>query len=585
MAEATNILSINRQVAQLIALERQPVITLKTQRGDIDTKRGAFSDLSSKLSKLRSSAQTLADTVTTVFNTSKVTSSNKDVLTATTNTKASLANHSVVVSALATNQAVSSSSLIGSASGLSDGSFNITTADGTTKTITVTGITGANNSTALASIAAAINSSGLKIGASVVTTDAGSGTQKLVLTSNSTGVAGMATKITTSALSTALGIDNGGADANLGVLSTVRTGTATAISTAVGAGTKLFTITTSTSSKQFSVAVGASDSDSTVLSNMAAAINADTTINVSAAVVTDGTTSTNQRLVLTSGNTTSTITSIVDDTGTLAATAGITGVATVVSKVTQQAGDASFTLDGNAVSSATNVNSTAITGITLSLLGTSATAVNLTIESDVAEVKKKVQTFLDDYNAVLTFLKSKTGVDPATKIRGILAGESTYSVLGSTLRGILSGQITGITTGNPTYVSEIGITAARDGSLSITDSKKFEDTLKSDPSKVSKLFSDPSFDDDTATFVGGIPTTGGFANKIDEFVESFVKAGGLISGTKKILDDRIKFMDEQIKRFEDRLKIREKVLTKQFSAIFEALSLLSSQQQVVSRFS
>lgn len=582
MAEGSNILSVEKQVQQLLALERQPVFKMQARKGDVEVKNAVFSDLSSKLSKLRASAQSLSDLVSSVFNSKSTTTSDKDVLTATASSGASAANHTITVNSLAKAHAVTSGGFISTEESFSTGTFTITTADGTSKSISVTVTPGEDNSTVLTNIASAINSSGLQVGASVITTDAGSGTKKLVLTSDDTGAAGMMVNIadTSGTLASALNIDG-----DVGIDSTSFVGTADDFADQA----YTFRVTMGDASTvDISVTVASGDSNSAILGKIAAAVNSDATLGakVNASVVTDGTTSTNRRVVFSSEQTgaDNLISGITDITGTLASDLGITGTATV-DKATQLAQDASLTVDGNSVTSSSNTNSSVLTGVTLNMLGTSASAVEVNITVNVEEVTTKIKAFLEEYNEVIKFVKDKTGIDPATHQRAALSGDTIISGISGKLRDIMTTKIEGHTkSGNPNYLSEIGITAANDGTLSITSLSTFEDALKSDPDQVADLFFDPDFNDETATFVAGVPTSGGFANKIDELLESFVKSGGIISGSKKVLDSQITDINRQISDFEDRLKIREEVLRNQFSALFEVLARLSVQQQAVSRF-
>lgn len=481
MAENTNILSVDKQVSQLIALERQPIVRMKNRKGDIDTKKAVFSDLSSKLSKLRSSAQGLSDLVSSAFRTKKTTTSDTDVITATAGSGSTAAQHSIKVKNLAQAHALTSKGFISTEeTSIKEGihEFDITVGKGsvepTTKKISIEIIEGDTNDDVLKKIARAIDASGLQASASVITTDDTTSTKKLVITSNKTG------------------------DENV----------ITDIKRVSGTGNLVNELK-----------IGRTESK--------------------------------------------------DDAAGATSQAGI---------------NASFVLDGNEITSSSNVNSTALEGVTLNLLTTKDTAVNLDVSVDIEDVTEKVKSFLDDYNEAITFVKEKTGVRSGE--RGVLAGEYIISELSSKLRNIISTRVTGHTTdGSPSLLSQVGIEAKNDGTLSIKDSKKFEEALKTDPKQVADLFFDPAFDDDTTTFVGGIPTTGGVANKIDELLERFVKSGGILASSQKSFKQQISNINKQISNFEDRLKIREGVLRQQFTAMFEILSSLSSQQQMVARFS
>ncbi len=581
----SNILSVDKQVQQLLSLERKPLIDLQVLRGDVEVKKGIFSDIGSKLSKLRSSSQGLADLINSVFKAKTTTTSDKDILTATAGSSSSSANHTVTVNQLAKSHAVTANGtgaatgFVGGAKSFTTGaqSFDITTADGTTKTINVTIDASEDNSTILTNIASAINSSGLDVGASIITTDAGSDTKALVLSADNTGVGNMITSITSTTLSGELGIDK-----TLGVVSKDFTTASSQLTFTAGAHT--FTLDNGTTN--IDITVDASDTDSSVLGKIVSAVNSAS--NFSAAVVSDSTTSTTQRLVIMrdDGATTSIGAADISDTaGSLASELQVAAKTadSFANQITAQ--DANVDIDGNSVVSSSNTNTTALNGVTLNLVSTSATAVELKVSADVDEIKEKLESFFKDFNDVVSFLKDKTRIDPVTHERPILAGDSLFSELGFKLRNIISSNITGHTSsGNPNYLSEVGITVDSNGKLSISDSSKLTDALNSDPTKVSDLFSDPGFDDDTATFVGGVPTNGGIADKLAELIEGFTKAGGILSSNKRVLDDRVSNFNRQISSLEDRLANRETFLRTQFSALFSALLELSAQQKALSSF-
>lgn len=203
-----------------------------------------------------------------------------------------------------------------------------------------------------------------------------------------------------------------------------------------------------------------------------------------------------------------------------------------------------------------------IDGVTLNLKDVTDTTETLKISTDVETVKKEIQNFLDAYNDVLHYLKDKTGVDAATKTRGVLAGDTTYRGLMSTLRSTMSVQVTSVSTGNPSYLFEIGVAATSDGTLSLSDNDMFERALASGSSVVSDLFN----------------SANGIATQVESLVSSYVKVGGIINNTKDNISFRIESLDLRITRFDERLGHRERLLRKQFAKMQEVAALLQSQQ-------
>lgn len=204
--------------------------------------------------------------------------------------------------------------------------------------------------------------------------------------------------------------------------------------------------------------------------------------------------------------------------------------------------------------------------VTLNLKGVTATTESMQVSVDTENVKEELQALLDAYNKVILFIKDKSKVDPKTSARGPLAGDSTYSFVRFSLRNIFTGKVSGIDSGNPEHLFEVGITAAADGTLSFTDEEKFENALAAGSSKVSDLFN----------------STNGIATQVKSFLKSFVKTGGIIDDSKKSIQARIKSLDSRIKRFDERLARREVQLRKQFAKMQQVSTLLGGQSMAFS---
>jgi flagellar hook-associated protein 2 len=368
------------------------------------------------------------------------------------------------------------------------------------------------------------------------------------------------------------------------VVSNQLTSTAT---TAEGDGTKTIKVTydgtdptTSGTAVSVNMTVTAGDSNNTVLTNLAAAINNDTTLSakVSASVVSD--TSSTVRLVLTSKTTgLANKVRVADSSGTLLSTIGLNSETassgtTGGSVYADSALDAKFKLDGLDITRGGNTVSDVLSGVTINLLATSTSDVTLTVASDKASIKSTVQGLLDAYNSSLKFLRERTSVkvvagasnggktEVASVIRGTLADEGIYFSLISSLRVDVGGLVSSAQSGNPTMLSEIGITAASDGTLSISDTAKFDSAIESKLTGLTDLFA----------------STNGVAVRLISRMDGFVNTGGLIDGGLSTVTSKISGINQQITTMQDRLVKKEASLRKQLSQLQEALSMLSAQR-------
>jgi Flagellar capping protein len=232
--------------------------------------------------------------------------------------------------------------------------------------------------------------------------------------------------------------------------------------------------------------------------------------------------------------------------------------------------DSLFTINStNAADQITkSTNSFTINGVTYSLKNTNVTAytdstyTTITVNQDTRAIQSKITDLLDKFNSATEYIKTKSTIDPITKTRGPLAGNTTFSLLSNQLFQKLSEQITGITGGNPDYLGDIGITIDKNLKASLSDTTKFSNAIISNSKAVEDLFN----------------STTGIANKIVTLLKPFVESPSLsrdsiIDETKKIFSRQIENIDTRINRMEERLKLKENQYRQQ---LYTMQSLLNS---------
>ena len=166
---------------------------------------------------------------------------------------------------------------------------------------------------------------------------------------------------------------------------------------------------------------------------------------------------------------------------------------------TQAAQDASFILDGIAITKSTNTVTDVITGTTLNLQ--SAGSGIVTLSSDQDAIKEKISSVVDGYNELNVFLNEQQFLDPDTLQTGLLFGNFTIQSLQQSLRNTLSSAVPGVT-GTFNSLSQIGIRTQSDGTLQIDDAD-LSAALTTDISSVSQLFaSKGTTTDNNVTFIG-----------------------------------------------------------------------------------
>ena len=231
---------------------------------------------------------------------------------------------------------------------------------------------------------------------------------------------------------------------------------------------------------------------------------------------------------------------------------------------TQPAQDAAATINGLAVTSSGNTIAGAINGVSLSLFKEGATTV--TVGADNAASLTQAQNFVDAYNAVMKNVKLATSYDSATKTAGTLQGDQTMNSLASSLRNIAGSAVTGLG-GAYDSLSQIGITSARDGQLTL-DQAKFSAALIADPSAVASVFGK----DDG---VEGSAPADGIARQIQAFANTF--STDIISSRLTGFTSSLSRMDDRIASLENLMGIREQTMKAQFAAMERAVTQFRAQ--------
>jgi flagellar hook-associated protein 2 len=371
------------------------------------------------------------------------------------------------------------------------------------------------------------------------------------------------------------------------VLSNSMTATGTSIAGSVLSGNKTFRLSVAGVDTDVTVAVDQNaDTNLTVLTNMASAINA-SGARVTASVVWD-TASTVRLSIASKDSGSANALSVQDRTGTLLSATGVSSAQQTSGSAggylyASGALDATLNLDGLNFTRASNTITDLLPGVTLNLTAAqsaSSPAISFTVGADQGAVKSKVQAFLDAYNASTKFLKDRTGITvttdtsasstnaPVSVTRGTLSGDFTYMGLRMNLRSDIGGRISSATANGPNTLYAIGITAAADGTLSISDSTKFTNAVTNDPEGVTALFS----------------SSDGIATRLSNRLTGFVKTGGILDNSQTAVASGITNMNNAIAAQEKLLKIRQTQLTQQYEALAAVMNQLQMQQGVVTSY-
>lgn len=230
--------------------------------------------------------------------------------------------------------------------------------------------------------------------------------------------------------------------------------------------------------------------------------------------------------------------------------------------------DASFTLDGLAVTSAGNSVENALEGVTIDLKDVGANQ-TFTVERDVTEIGDKLQEFVDAFNEVQTALNGTEA-----KKDGSLA--SIRVRLGNAFGTLLSNtdfQLTGL--------AQVGITRDTTGKAKL-DRSKLEDAVDSNFASVVALFRGHA----TNTTKVGIADVFDEMLNGDQTSPAATKAGILNSGSG-LLALAERNVNDQVRRIDGRIESLTKRLDKvelQLKRKFANLEAVTSRYQATGSF-
>lgn len=245
---------------------------------------------------------------------------------------------------------------------------------------------------------------------------------------------------------------------------------------------------------------------------------------------------------------------------------GGSAAAALGATTTQAAQDAQLTINGVAVTSSSNDVADVVTGVSFSLKGMGQTTVE--VANDDAAITKKVQDFVDAFNALASNVGRVTSYDAATKSAGTLQGDSLFRELQSQMREVLGSVVEGQPDGRNTMFS-LGIDTTRDGQLTF-DAGQLSSALKADPDALRKVFGATDGDNTKMSASDGI------ARRIDELAKQFSQ--GTIASRISGYDQRVRDMNDKIDRMNDMLATRETRLKAQFAAMDAAVAKMRNQQ-------
>jgi flagellar hook-associated protein 2 len=322
------------------------------------------------------------------------------------------------------------------------------------------------------------------------------------------------------------------------------------------------------------------------LEDIAKAINAKTTLGVTASIVNDGSATPN-RLVLTSkqtGETSSMKIAVTADPawsaqqntdnsvglGALQSLLNHDPQATQNLQQTAAAQNAQLTVNGIAITSATNTVKGAIQDVDMTVAKIGLSTVE--VKQDADSVQGAVTTFVKAYNDLQTLATKLTAFDATSKSGAVLLGDSTLRNIQANIRSALT-SAQPINGSGLTMLSQIGITFEKDGTLAIDSSAvKFQNPIKLADALSSNMSG-------VATLFAGTGGVGGYGSKLSSLLTSFTDTNGMLSSATKGMNKSLEALGKKFTATSERID----ATVARYKAQFTQLDgLMSSMNQTSS---
>lgn len=218
------------------------------------------------------------------------------------------------------------------------------------------------------------------------------------------------------------------------------------------------------------------------LQDVAAAINS-SGLPLSAGVINDGSPTNPFKLSILSKAT--------GEAGRLVVTSAVSGLSFSTTTRPQDAvlvfGTDTGPTDPTIIQSSSNVVRDVVPGLTLELLGTSSSPVQVTVTRDTAAITRQAEAFVKAYNETVSKIKEFTAFDPKTFKKGVLFGEVTVKIVERDLARMITQPVATLPSGSLNTFRAVGFELQGNGQITF-DSSKFESKLNNNFSEVLSLF-------------------------------------------------------------------------------------------------
>lgn len=221
--------------------------------------------------------------------------------------------------------------------------------------------------------------------------------------------------------------------------------------------------------------------------------------------------------------------------------------------------DALIRIDGFDVMSASNSFVGAVEGVTIDIAKTTGgVAQTLTVNNDLDATRELLAEFVASYNALVEVFDSVTSYNADSELAAPLLGDATIRGIRDQIRRELSNAVTGVDAPF-SVLRDVGIEVQLDGKLKINDDE-LSTVLNEEFAKFGQLFA----------------SSEGFAVRLHELADGYLKSEGIIEARTRGLEEKIDGFTDARTALNERLLNLETRLFRQFNALDSLLAQLNS---------
>lgn len=234
----------------------------------------------------------------------------------------------------------------------------------------------------------------------------------------------------------------------------------------------------------------------------------------------------------------------------------------------QSASDANITLNGVDFTRSTNVIDDVLTGVTLTLNGTTSGAASLAINQDNSEARANIVDFVTIYNEAKRQLDELS----SSTVDGPLAGDSIFRSMTRQLRGVMLN--TSSTPGtNINMLSDMGISVDKTGQMQVDD-KKLDAALADNYADVVKVFSANTDDQSTSS-----TDSAGIAGDLAKLIADATASNSYLNTQQTALKSKNSDYEIELTDLEEKMARVEARYTSQFLAMQQIIEQMNSTSE------